>query len=123
MRRGSRGLLVAEALTALIMIAAMTALLFGAIVSYVRSRNDFMLERTLRLAAEAQIERCRAGASLDAAIPPGLLPADVRLTAKSEPGHGVWQGLTRVSVTATGAVGGRAQTVTVSGYLAEAPQP
>lgn len=124
MRYGARGFFLVEAVTALIVIAATTALLFGAIVSYVRSRNDFLLERTLRLAGEAQIERYRAGVSLDAAVPAGLLPADVRLTTRSEPGHGIWEGLTWVSVTATGAgYGGRPQTVTVSGYLTEAPQP
>jgi len=117
------GFILLEAMTAIGIIALMGALLVSFSLPYLKTRNDVLLERTLRLAAQSQLDRYRAGVTLDAAPPEGFLPADVQLQTTTTPGTDTWSGMTKVTVTATDkGMGGRAQCVTLSGYFAEAPR-
>ena len=118
------GIIIVEALAALAVIVVVTGVLAQISLAYLRSRNDFMLERTLRLAAQAQLDRCRAGVPSKTPVPEGLLPPDVQIATAATPGDGPWTGMTRVTVTASGkSLGGRAQTISISGFFAEAPKP
>lgn len=119
-----RGFITVEALTAIAIILVMTGILFEASLSYIRARNDNMLERTLRLAAQAQLERYRAGAPLDSAPPEGCLPPDVRLVTTTAPAEDPWAGMTKVTVTASSeGPAGRPQETALSGYFEKAPTP
>ena len=124
-RRGNRaGFILLEALTGLGIIALMGALLVSFVVPYLKTRNDVMLERTLRLAAQAQIERYQAGVPLDTPLPQGFLPPDVQLQTTTAPATDAWSGMTKVTVMAASeGPAGRPQSVTLSGYLTEASQP
>ena len=123
--RGNRpGFILIEALTAIGIIALMGGLLVSFVVPYLKARNDVMLERTLRLAAHAQLERYRAGVPLDTPPPEGFLSPDVQLKTTTAPAQEAWANMTRVTVTAAGeGLAGRPQRVTLSGYFTEAPQP
>jgi len=123
--RGNRpGFMLLEALTAIGIIAVMGGLLVSFVVPYLKTRNDVMLERTLRLAAQSQLDRYRAGVPLDAPLPEGFLPPDVQLKTTTTPAQEAWANMTRVSVTAAGdGLAGRPQRVTLSGYFMEAPRP
>lgn len=113
-----------DMLAGLILIVTATGILFEISVGYLRTRNQFVCERTLRLAAQSQLERYRAGVPLDTPLAEGLVPPNTRLTTAFTPGTGPWEGMTRLTVTAWGeGLGGRRQTITVSGYVAEVPIP
>jgi len=119
-----RGIILLEALTAIGIIALTGGLLVSFVMPYLRTRNDVMLERTLRLAAQTQLDRYRAGVPLDAAPPAGLIPPDVKLQTTTAPAPEAWAGMTKVTVTAASeGSAGRPQRVTLSGYFAEAPRP
>ena len=85
--------------------------------SVTTARDRQLAVRALQLAAEAQLERYRAGAAIEpemniAAPPEGIIETQV------EPGQGDWQGLRMVTVIARGtARGGRQLSVTLRAYL------
>lgn len=122
-RMKRKGFLLLESITAIGIIAMMGALLVSFTVPYLKTRNDVLLERTLRLAAQSQLERLRAGVALNTPPPDGFLPVDVQLQTTSTPGTDAWAPMTKVTVTATGqGLGSRMQQVTLSGYFVEAPR-
>ncbi|MBN1492061.1 MAG: hypothetical protein JXA69_19260 [Phycisphaerae bacterium] len=123
-RMGRSGFTTIDMLAGLILIVTATGILFEISVGYLRVRNQFVCERTLRLAAQSQLERYRAGIRLDAPPPDAILPPNMTLTTSLTPGTGPWEGMTRLSVTASGeGLGGHPQSITVSGYLAEVSAP
>jgi type II secretory pathway pseudopilin PulG len=118
--RVARGFIAAEALVALGIVMIATTVVTQAVFAYLRDRNDFMLERTLRLAAQAQLERYRAGVPLNAAPPADLLPRNVTLATTTRPGVGPWAGMTQVIVTATCFESHpRGRSISLSGYYPE----
>lgn len=114
-----RGLFILESLTGITVILLMTGALVYAGFSYLRARDHFMLERTLRMAAQTQLDRHRAGIRPDAPAPEGLLPEYVTVETTTAPGTGPWAGLTKVTVTATGVKRGRTRQIVLSGYLSK----
>jgi hypothetical protein len=97
---------------------------------FVRARDYSDAQRLLRLAAEAELSRLRAGLPLDerpAAARTTLeqRPDAIVLETSRTPGTGVWSGCTRVTVVARRQIsGGRWLRVEVSTFLpAEEAQP
>lgn len=81
------------------------------------ARDRQLTMRALQLAAEAQLERYRAGAAIEPKVNIDTPPNGV-LETQIEPGQGDWQGLRLVTVTARGAArGGRQVSVTLRAYL------
>jgi len=112
----------AEVLGGIVIVMIAAGLLYQMSTAYLRAREVLMLERTLRLAAQAELERYRAGTRVGTPPPKEVLPAGVTLTATTQPGSGVWSGMIRVTVTASGQDHRqRPHHVAVSGYLREGP--
>ncbi len=126
MRTGTRrhAIILIEALASLAIIAIAATILLQMSVGYLRARNDILRERALRLAAQAQLDRCRAGVNPGTSPPPGLLPPGIRLATTTTAGDGPWADMTRVTVTAScEGPRSREKRVTLSGYIAEARKP
>lgn len=105
-------------------VVVLTTILLQTANAYVVARKAFMLERTMRMAAQAQLDRYRAGFPLNSQPPEDLRPANVTLATETTPGVGHWSGMTRVTVTASGTdVRGRLHQIALSGYFKEAPSP
>lgn len=115
-----RGIINTEMMASIVILMLVAGLLLTMSSAYVRSRGDLMRERVLRLAAQAQLERYRAGVRLDTPPPADTLPDGVTLKTTTTPGSGVWTGMTQVTVTASALdVKKREHHVTISGYLRE----
>jgi len=108
-----------ESLTGIAVVLLMTGVLVYAGFSYLRARDHFMLERTLRMAAQTQLDRHRAGIPVDAPVPKGVLPDNVTVETTTAPGTGPWTGLTKVTVTASGVSRGKTRRLVLAGYLPE----
>lgn len=114
-----RGIFWAESLTALGILFTVGVLLGQATLGYVRARNDHLLERALRGAAAAQLQRYLAGVALDTPPPEGLILDAIIIDTHHEPGTGPWQDLIKVTVTASSeGRAGRARKSTLTGYIA-----
>jgi hypothetical protein len=117
-----RGFLVADALGAILLILAAAGMLVYASYRYVRWRNDAMFDRALWYAAEGQLLRYGAGAPRDSRPPTEVVPDSIELQTTVAPAADEWQGLTKVTVTASGTSrAGRSRRVAVCAFLPEAP--
>lgn len=113
-----------EVVTALTLLAMITALSAEGLFRYRRSRNDMLKKQMLILAASSQLDRIAAGAPLDLPPPDGILPQGVSIVAVGETGQGDWQGLRRVTVTASVTAGdGREIREQISRYFAAEAKP
>ncbi len=116
----SRGFIVVELAGGIVIVLLVTAALLHVAIKYVEARDVVTTERSLRHAAQAQLERYRAGASIDSPLPEGVLPEDAKLTTHAEPGEGPWHGMTKVTVQASIAPRrGPVRSVTLAGYIPE----
>jgi len=116
--RMRRGVLAVEMITGIVVSGVMMGLLLHSSWGYVRVRERLMTDRVLRLAAEAQFERVRAGLGPETLPPGGILPPGVALKTVTEPGRGAWAGMTLMTVTATATDGkGVRYERVLSGYL------
>jgi hypothetical protein len=121
-RMPRRGLFAVEILAGIAVIMVVAGMLVTMSFVYLRSRNDLMLERGLRLAAQSQLERYRAGVRLNSPPPADLVPTGISLATTTAPGAGVWAGMTRITVTASGPGSrGLVHRITLSGYYSEVP--
>ncbi len=121
--RGRRGLFVVEVVTGIGIVMLVTGALLHVSLVYVRARDAHMLQRTLRLAAQGQLGRCRAGVQPEAPVPEDLLPTRVHLVTTVEPGTGPWVGMTKLTVTAIGKdKRGGEHRVVLSGYVGKDPR-
>jgi type II secretory pathway pseudopilin PulG len=113
-----------EAVLALVLLGILGALLTGALLSWQRTRGDYVARRQAIWAAGAQLQRLMAGAPVDAPLPEHLLPDGVTCRVEVVPAGTPWDGMRHVTVTAE-ATGSRLRKVreSVSAYLPmEAPR-
>jgi len=119
-----RAVFAVEAIAAISILVLVTGALAQVSIAYMRAREHYSIERRLRLVAQAQMERYRAGVPLNAPPPEGVVSPDITLTTTVSPGTGAWAGMTRVTVTASAP--GRRHRVhraAVVGYLEEVHTP
>lgn len=111
-----------ELLTGIAVIIVLTGVLLQTSYAYANARKAFMMERTMRMAAQAQLDRYRAGFALDSPLPDGLAPPNVALETDMQPGQGQWSDMVKITVTAASLdVRGRKHQIALSGYFLEVP--
>ena len=122
--RAGKGYMLIEVVVSAFLLGALTMVYTQLGRSVTTARDRQLTVRALQLAAEAQLERYRAGAAIEPSMnidtpPNGIIETQV------EPGQGDWQGLRLVTVTAYGTVrgGGRHVSVTLRAYLPEEVRP
>ncbi len=100
-----RGLIYLEIFAASALLLLLAALFAATVLQYAGVRRETDARRELLLAANAELDRMRAGLlPLPAGTtepPPATQPGETIITASATPGTGPWQGLTRVQVIAT----------------------
>jgi hypothetical protein len=102
--RTRRAIVATETVLGLALMMLMAGLVTQAVVSYRRTSGAYYWRQAAGWAAEAQLQRYEAGAPLDSLPPPGMIPEDITLHTRHEPGRGSWEGFERVTVTATAAL-------------------
>lgn len=114
-RRAIMGTEIVVSIGLMMLIAALTA---KAVLDYHRVRDRCLGRQAAAWAADAQLQRYRAGAPFDSRPPAGTIPETVTLEARSEPGREQWEGFTRVTVIATNRTpSGSEVTEQLSAYL------
>jgi len=121
--RAGKGYIMMEVIVSAFLLGAL-ALVYTQLGRGVTTARDRQLTvRALQLAAEAQLERYRAGAAIEPKVNIDT-PPDGIIETQVEPGQGDWQALRLVTVTARGtARGGRQVSVTLRAYLPEEVRP
>ena len=121
--RAGKGYMLMEVVVSAFLLGAL-ALVYTQLGRGVTTARDRQLTmRALQLAAEAQLERYRAGAAIEPKVNTDTPPNGV-LETQVAPGQGDWQGLRLVTVTARGtARGDRQVSVTLRAYLPEELRP
>jgi hypothetical protein len=89
-----------EVIVSVGLLAMLSVLSIDAIMRYRRAADEYFWRRAAIHAVDGQIQRYRAGAPWDSLPPAGVMPPQVELTTRREPGQGPWQGLSRVTVLA-----------------------
>ncbi len=114
-----RGLVAAEAVTGIALMALIAALAADAVFDYQHLRDRYYWRQAAAWAAAGQLQRYQAGAPIDSRPPAGIVPDEIALETLVEPGRDQWRGLDRVTVvaTATSPYGGRAAHEQISGYV------
>lgn len=95
-----RAVVGTEIIVSIGLIMLLSFLALDAISGYRHSADDYFWRQSALYAADAQLERLRAGAPLDSLPPAELVPERITLTTKREPGAGAWEGFDRVTVIA-----------------------
>lgn len=98
-----RGLVYVESILSIGLTVALVVVFTAALVQYSKMRRETDARRACVLAANAEIDRIRAGLrplDVGAEAAPLLLPGRVAVQVSAEPGAGVWSGLTQVRVRA-----------------------
>jgi hypothetical protein len=114
----ARAIVGVELLVGTALMFLLAVITVDAIRQYRIAADESFWRRAALYAADAQLQRFRAGAALDSLPPAGILPENITLKTSSEPGAGQWTGLMRVSVTAAVELSsGRTVRETVAGYL------
>jgi len=98
MRR--RGVLLIEAAVALAVLAIITALAVSATLNFAKVQSHYHHRMAAAWAADAQMQRLLAGATIDSEPPADFLPVGVTLTTSVEPGAGSWKDFELVTVSA-----------------------
>lgn len=100
-----RSFLVVEVLAALGLTLVLVVLFAVATQQYAAARRENDTRRLLRLAAEVELERVRAGLSRAPSgadsRPSTWQPGQIVVTTTTTPGQDIWRGLTRVRVVAS----------------------
>ena len=119
-----RGIMAAEIVVSVAIMAMMAALAARAVHDYFHARDCDTWYRAVAWAADAQWQRCRAGAPVDSRPPADLVPDRITFQTRVEPGRGPWQGFNHVTVTA-GAIASRGKRIEerVSGYMPAEVRP
>ncbi len=99
--RMRRGYFYVEVITSIMILGLMTVLVGSAVLQARRTHSYYYWRQAAAYAAEAQMQRYRAGAAIDSRPPAGLIPDEIELQTAVKPGNGDWQGFTLVTVTAT----------------------
>jgi hypothetical protein len=124
-RRGCRrGFVIMEVVvgSALIMLTAILAA--RAAFDYQRAAGTDDLSRALLWAADAQLQRCQAGAQLDSKPPEALIAEEITLKTTRDGAEGQWEGFELITVTAeTVSPAGRPLRAQVRGYVRVEDQP
>ena len=117
--RAGKGYMLMEVVVSAFLLGAL-ALVYTQLGRGLTTARDRQLTvRALHLAAEAQLERSRAGAAIEPKLNVDTPPNGI-IETQVEPGQGDWQGLRLATVTARGSArGGRQVSVTLRAYLAE----
>lgn len=99
--RRRRGYFYVEVITSIMILGLMTVLVGSAVLQARRTHSHYYWRQAAAYAAEAQMQRYRAGAAFDSRSPAGLIPDEIELQTAVKPGEGDWEGFTLVTVTAT----------------------
>lgn len=120
-RRAIVGVEILLGVTVLIVLAIFVA---EAVFGYHRTQDQYTWRQAAVLAAEAQLQRLRAGAPAESRPPDGMLADGIELCTDVEPGDGAWEDFNRVTVTASASIpsGGRVAEK-VSGYVRKEVRP
>jgi len=102
-RQRARGILIVEVAVSLFVIALLTVLTMSTIMHFTKTRAHYARSQAAAWAAEAQLQRLRAGAPADSLPPEGALPDGITLAVRVTPGTGDWAELSLVCVRATAA--------------------
>src|SRR5690242_14488484 len=95
-----RAVISVEVMVSFVLMAMLAVLSVDAILRYRRAADEYFWRKAALSALDGQLQRYRAGAPWDSLPPTGILPTQVKLTTHRQPGAGLWQGMTRVTVTA-----------------------
>ena len=96
-----RAYLDLEIAISLVLLGVLAVTLAKAIGTYNDARRQSLAARSALWAADAQLQRIRAGAPADSRPPENLVPKTIELKTKVELGRGEWEGFNRVTVMAT----------------------
>ena len=118
-RKGrARGFIEIEVVMSVAILTVVTILAAEGIFSYYRAHRQQVARQAAAWAADAQLQRYQAGAPIDSAPPAGMIPEEIVLTTRVQPGKGPWQGFNLVTVTATTAISPSGEVrEEISGYL------
>lgn len=118
-----RGVLLIEVALSLLLVGMLAGLTAYTLAQFSRARGQYTLREGAAWAAEGALQRFLAGAPLNSQPLADLVPPEIALTVRHEPGAGDWAAMTRVCVRATvSARHSRPIVEEVCGYVAE-PQP
>ncbi len=95
-----RGAFLIEAAAAVTVLGIITALAMSACLNFAKTQDHYHKRMAALWAAEAQMERYTAGASIDSAPPEGMIANDIALTTEIAPGTGQWEAFDLVIVSA-----------------------
>ncbi len=123
-----RGFILIEAILATGLMIVIVAVFAAATVQYAAVRRGNDTRRLLRLAAQAELDRIRAGIHpIPGTQPqnsPASQPSEIVVRATAKEGEGTWRGLTWVRVVASKQMaGGRTLEIELAAYVVgEAPR-
>ena len=118
LRTSRRGIVFTEIVVGLVLMLLLASLMVDAVVTYGHTRDAYFWRQAAAWAADAQLQRYRAGAPSNSSPPQGLIPEEITLKTSSHPAHGSWEGFNRVTVTATATLStGRLVHEQISGYF------
>jgi len=104
-----RGWLMTEGVVGVTLLVVVMAMASGGIARYADTRDEYRWRQVALHAAEAQLERIRAGAAVDSRPPTTVLAPEIVLTVEVTPGTGEWAGFELVEVQATADLSPRRQ--------------
>jgi hypothetical protein len=121
----SRGFIMLDAIASLALAALLVIAMATSVGQFNEAARESDTRRMLRLAAEAELNRVRAGLPAAATSAPAEPATDnLTIAATSAPGHDAWSGFTLVRVIARRPMqGARVMQVELSAYLPTAELP
>jgi len=118
------GLIGIEVVVSIVLMTLLAGVVATAILDYHKTQDRFVWRQSALWAAEAQLQRYRAGAEIDSLPPDGVLPEQISLETLVEAGQDQWKGFDRVVVTAIADLpNGTTLREQVSGYLPKEVSP
>ena len=96
-----RGIIAAEVVVSIALIALMAVLATDAVLDYHHARDRYLRRQAAAWAAAGQLQRYQVGAPIDTRPPDGLVPEGITLETVVEPARDRWHGFNRVTVIAT----------------------
>ena len=119
-----RGFATTEIVVSIGLMAVMAGLAADWVRDYRHVRDQYFWRQAAAWAADAQLQRYRAGAALDSRPPAGLVPEEITFETILEPGRDQWRGFDRVTVVATAVVpGNKPVRERITGYLPAEVKP
>ena len=108
---------------AVVLAGLVAGLAANAVSDYVGVVHAGQARAATLWAAQAQLQRCQAGAPLESLPPTGTVDADITLKTARVPGEGQWSGLHCITVTAETHANGQPIQARVIGYAMAEGRP